>query len=99
MWTQNYDPLGSLWLSTIAAALPVVLLMTLLATGRVSAPKAALAGLTAALLLAIFLYVPGDDDSFAYLERVPPWCCAMLAAAGNGTAFGLLPIGCVVLSA
>jgi lactate permease len=98
MWTQNYDPLGNLWLSTAAAALPIVLLMALLATGRVSAPKAALAGLTAALLLAVFLYVPNDDER-AYLERVPEWNIAMLAAAANGAAFGLLPIGWIVLSA
>jgi lactate permease len=98
MWTQNYDPLGNLWLSTAAAALPVVLLMALLATGRVSAPKAALAGLVAALLLAILLYVP-DDDSLSYAERVPLWNLTMLAAAANGAAFGLLPIGWIVLSA
>ena len=92
MWTQNYDPLGNLWLSTVAAALPVVLLMALLATGRVSAPKAALAGLASALVLAIFLYVPGD-------ATVAEWAPTMLAAAGNGAAFGLLPIGWIVLSA
>ena len=28
-WTQNYDPLGSPWLSTLVAALPVVLLLGL----------------------------------------------------------------------
>jgi lactate permease len=92
MWTQNYDPLGALWLSTAAAALPVVLLMALLATGRVSAPKAALAGLAAALLLAIFLYLPQDAS-------IVEWCPTMLAAAANGAAFGLLPIGWIVLSA
>ena len=44
-WTQNYNPLDSALLSPLAAALPVVLLLGLLATGRVSAPAAALAGL------------------------------------------------------
>jgi lactate permease len=92
MWTQNYDPLGALWLSTAAAALPVVLLMALLATGRVAAPKAALAGLAAALLLAIFLYLPQEAN-------IVEWCPTMLAAAANGAAFGLLPIGWIVLSA
>src|SRR6202140_5083576 len=92
MWTQNYDPLGTLWLSTAAAASPVVLLMALLATGRVSAPKAALAGLTAALVLAVFLYVPEETTR---LE----WAPTMLAAALNGAAFGLLPIGWIVLAA
>ena len=98
MWTQNYDPLDNLWLSTAAAALPVVLLMALLATGRVSAPKAALAGLAAALVLAIFLYVPADDET-GYWERLSQWWPTMLAAAGNGAAFGLLPIGWIVLAA
>src|ERR1051325_4366332 len=97
-WTQNYDPLGSLWLSTAMAALPVVLLMALLATGRVSAPRAALAGLAAALLLAIFLYVP-QQDTLSYGERLGAWLPTMLAAACNGAAFGLLPIGWIVLSA
>jgi lactate permease len=92
MWTQNYDPLGALWLSTAAAALPVILLMALLATGRVAAPKAALAGLAAALLLAIFLYLPQEAN-------IVEWCPTMLAAAVNGAAFGLLPIGWIVLSA
>ena len=92
MWTQNYDPLGNLWLSTAAAAVPVVLLMALLATGRVSAPKAALAGLATALLLAIFLYVPAEAS-------LAEWSPTMLAAAGNGAAFGLLPIGWIVLAA
>jgi len=100
MWTQNYDPLGSLWLSTLAAATPVVLLMALLATGRVSAPKAALAGLAAALVLAVFLYVPEDPENVAgYFERVADWVPTMLAASANGAAFGLLPIGWIVLSA
>jgi lactate permease len=92
MWTQNYDPLNSLWLSTAAAALPVVLLMAFLATGRVSAPKAALVGLVTAFLLAIFLYVPQDAS-------VAEWTPTMLAAAANGAAFGLLPIGWIVLAA
>ena len=37
-WTQNYDPFNSPLLSTLVAALPIVLLLGLLATGRVSAP-------------------------------------------------------------
>src|SRR5437763_735395 len=92
MWTQSYDPLDNLWLSTAAAALPVVLLMALLATGRVSAPKAALAGLLTALGLAIFLYVPQGAS-------IGEWTPTMLAAAANGAAFGLLPIGWIVLAA
>jgi lactate permease len=97
-WTQNYDPFVSHWLSTVVAAVPVILLLGLLATGRVSAPRAALVGLVAALLVAIFVYVP-QDDSLGYSARVQSWYPAMLAAAANGAAFGLLPIGWIVLAA
>jgi lactate permease len=34
-WTQTYDPLGSALFSPLAAALPVVVLLGLLASGRV----------------------------------------------------------------
>src|ERR1041384_7883217 len=98
LWTQTYDPLGNLWLSTLVAALPVVLLMALLASGKVTAHVAALCGLLAALLLAIFVYVPYQAD-MSYGERVIAWLPTMLAAAGNGGAFGLLPIGWIVLMA
>ncbi len=87
---QNYAPLDSLWLFT--AASQVVLLMALLATGRVSTPRAALVGLVTAFLLAIFGYVP-KDASFAN------WTPTRIAAAANGAAFGLLPIGWIVLAA
>jgi lactate permease len=97
-WTQTYDPCANLWLSTLLAALPVILLMALLATGRVPAPKAALAGLIAALALAVFVYVP-EYESWTYAERLAAWWPTMLAAAGNGAAFGLLPIGWIVLNA
>ena len=92
MWTQVYDPLNSPVLSPLLAAVPIVLLLGLLATGRVSAQVAALAGLVAALLVAVFAYVPQSAD-------VAGWAPTMLAAAGYGAAFGLLPIGWIVLAA
>src|SRR5262245_54999982 len=98
IWTQNYDPFGSPWLSPLVAALPVILLLGLLATGRVTAHVAALVGLLSALLIAIFAYVP-DVHEQGYLERVAAWFPTMLAAAGNGAAFGLFPIGWIVLAA
>jgi lactate permease len=97
-WTQNYNPLGSPWLSTLVAALPIVLLLGLLATGRVRAPVAALAGLVAAVLAAVFVFVPDEaalPDSGGRLA----WAATVLASAGNGAAFGLLPIGWIVLNA
>jgi lactate permease len=98
-WTQVYDPLGWLPASTLLAALPIVLLLGLLATGRVSAPRAALAGLAAAWLVAVFAYVPDMPDAPGYWERVGRWAPTMLAAAANGAAFGLVPIGWIVLAA
>jgi lactate permease len=52
VWTQHYDPLGDWRLSTALAAVPVLLLLLLLAFGRHSAWKAALAALLAACLIA-----------------------------------------------
>jgi lactate permease len=98
-WTQIYAPVDSLLLSTLLAALPIVLLLGLLATGRVSAPAAALAGLVAALATAIFAYVPEMPEAPGYAGRVALWTPTMLAAAANGAAFGLLPIGWIVLAA
>src|SRR5436190_1915987 len=51
-WQQNYDPLHGP-LSPIVAALPLVILLGLLALRRVPAYAAALAGLGAALAVAI----------------------------------------------
>jgi hypothetical protein len=36
-WTQGYDPLGRWWLSTIVAALPILVLLGLLAGFRLRA--------------------------------------------------------------
>jgi len=97
-WIQLYDPLGSPWLSTLLAAVPPILLLGLLASGRVSAHMAALAGLVAALLIAIFAYVPLVPGS-TERESVGVWAGTMFAAAGNGAAFGLMPIGWIVFAA
>jgi lactate permease len=84
-WPQNYDPLHSLLGSTLAAAVPVVLLLLLLAVWHVRAHFAALAGLLTAIGIAIAVFgMP-----------VP----TALAAAGTGAAFGLFPIGWIVLNA
>ncbi len=96
-WTQVYDPLGSPLLSTALAAVPTVLLLGLLATGRLSAAKAAMAGLAAALLIAVFGYLPAGDAGYG--TRLASWTATMLAAAANGAAFGLFPIGWIVLMA
>ena len=95
-WTQNYDPFGSDLFSPLAAAVPVVVLLGLLASGRVSAPLAALAGLIAAVLIAVFGFTPVEATG---PDGLTGWAGAVLAAAGYGAAFGLLPIGWIVLNA
>jgi lactate permease len=84
-WTQVYTPLGNLYLSAFVAALPVVVLLGALAFLHVKAHKAALLGLLTALVTAVFVY------------RMP-WSMAG-ASALNGAAFGLFPIGWIVLNA
>ncbi|HKA08578.1 MAG TPA: L-lactate permease, partial [Gemmataceae bacterium] len=96
-WTQNYDPFNSALLSPLAAAIPVVLLLGLLASGRVSAPAAALSGLAAALLVAVFGFAPAEVASPEGGRLA--WAGTMATAARYGAMFGLLPIGWIVLNA
>jgi lactate permease len=98
VWTQNYDPCQSAVLSPLVAALPIVLLLGLLATGRVAAPWAALAGLASAVFLAIFVFTP-LETSQRESGGVLAWAGTVFTAAGQGAAFGLLPIGWIVLAA
>ena len=84
-WSQNYAPLGGLGMSALLAALPVVTLLGLLAFWHVRAQIAALAGLAVAALIAILVY-----DMPATLTA---------ASAAYGAAFGLFPIGWIVLNA
>src|SRR5690242_2595029 len=103
IWTQNYAPIGpnaldphGVWMNPLIAALPVVVLLGLLASGRVSAVVAALAGLACAMAAAIFLFTPREATGSAGLAD---WAQTVLAAAANGAAFGLFPIGWIVLAA
>src|SRR6516165_3961583 len=98
VWIQNYDPYHNSLLSTLVAALPIVLLLGLLATGRVSAALAALAGLLAALTAAIFAFRP-EQVLWPDGPGLMGWGRTVLAAAGYGAAFGLFPIGWIVLAA
>ena len=83
MWQQNYTPLGSLPLSALVAALPIFTLLFLLAILRKPAWIAALSGLAATMLVASFLY------------GMPPG--KVIAATTFGAAFGLFPIGWIVI--
>jgi len=82
-WQQTYDPLHGA-LSTAAALLPLVLLLGLLALRRVPAHAAALTGVAAALFVAIGII------------GMPVGMAARAAALG--AAYGLLPIGWIVLN-
>jgi lactate permease len=84
MWSQVYDPLGNAALSTLMAALPVVVLLGALGIFRVRAHVAALLGLATALVVAIFVF------------HMP--ASMALATAAFGAAYGLLPIGWIVLN-
>jgi len=84
-WQQTYGPLGSVWLSALVASLPVVVLLGLLGLARVRAHLAALAALAAAWMLAVFVF--GMPAKLA------------VAASLYGAAYGLFPIGWIVLNA
>jgi lactate permease len=84
-WIQVYDPLASAWLSTAAAALPIVLLLATLGFLEWRAHYAALAGLVSALAIAVLVYgMPAPTA---------------LATTLYGAAYGFLPIGWIILNA
>lgn len=83
-WPQNYDPLGNAFLSTVIAAVPVVVLLAAIAWLHVRVHLAAVAGLIVALLIAVFVY------------RMP--VTAAGATTVYGAAFGLFPIGWIILN-
>jgi lactate permease len=86
MWPQNYSPVaGSLALSTLAAALPILVLLFLLAVARKPSWMAALAGLASAAAVAGAVY------------GMP--LGLLVSSIFYGAAFGLFPIGWVVFSA
>ena len=55
-WTQIYDPFGHWWLSALVAALPIIVLFTLMAGFRVKPHWSALAGAITAVLVACFIF-------------------------------------------
>src|SRR5215510_9932506 len=55
-WTQVYDPFGHWWLSALVAALPILVLFTLMAGFRVKPHWSALAGAMTAVLVAYFVF-------------------------------------------
>jgi lactate permease len=84
-WIQVYDPLANAWLSTAAAAFPIVLLLVALGVLEWRAHIAALAAIVSALAVSIVVYgMPVANAS---------------ATALYGAAYGFLPIGWIILNA
>jgi lactate permease len=83
-WTQVYDPFGSPLLSTLVAALPVVVLLGSIALLKIRIHYAALLGLGVALAVAVFAH------------QMPLTMAG--ATAVYGAAYGLFPIGWIILS-
>jgi lactate permease len=84
MWSQVYDPLHNIVLSALLAAVPVAVLLGALGFFHVKAHLAALLGLAASLLISVFEFGMPVQKS--------------LMAAVFGAAYGLLPIGWIILN-
>ena len=83
-WPQRYDPLGHWWLSTICAALPVLVLLGTLALFRMRAHYSASLGLITAILVASGLF------------HMPIKMASITAI--YGACYGLFPIGWIILN-
>src|SRR5690242_497632 len=84
MWNQIYNPLGNTALSTIAAAIPVVTLLVLIASGKVKAHIAAIIALIVANIITIGVYAMPANMS--------------IRASLLGVVVGFFPIGWIVLN-
>ncbi len=84
MWDQVYNPFNNTALSTIAAAIPVVTLLVLIASGKVQVHLAAITALVLANLVAIFLFTMPANMA--------------IRASVLGIVSGFFPIGWIVLN-
>jgi lactate permease len=84
MWNQIYNPLDNTALSTIAAAVPVVTLLVLIASGKVKAHIAAIIAVILTNLIAIFIFTMPAGMS--------------IRASLLGVVAGFFPIGWIVLN-
>ncbi len=84
IWPQNYDPLNNALLSTLLAALPIIVLLGSIAVFHMRIHLAALLGLAVAIVVALFVFdMPGST---------------VTATTLYGSAYGLFPIGWIVLN-
>ena len=81
---KSYNPLDNATLSTIAAAIPVVTLLVLIASGKVKAHIAAVIALIVANIITIFVYTMPANMS--------------IRASLLGVVVGFFPIGWIVLN-
>ncbi|SEJ09587.1 lactate permease LctP family transporter [Paraburkholderia diazotrophica] len=84
-WYQTYLPLGSLWLSALAASIPIIFFFVALAGLRLKGHVAAAGTLLLSLAVAVFAYGMPVQQA--------------LAAAGFGFAYGLWPIAWIIVTA
>ncbi len=84
IWSQVYNPFGSMLLSTLAAAVPVIVLLGAIGIFEIRAHIAAMLGLASALLVAVFGF------------GMPAGMAGMTAVFGAG--YGLMPIGWIILN-
>jgi lactate permease len=84
MWNQVYNPFGNAVFSTIAAAIPVVTLLVLIASGKVKAHIAAIIALVVTNLIAIVVFTMPTNMS--------------IRASLLGVVAGFFPIGWIVLN-
>src|SRR5262245_10747341 len=85
MWQHNYEPIaGSLSLSTVVAAIPIVVLFVMLGVLRKPAWMSALTALVSALLVSLLVY--GMPAQLAFISAI------------YGAAFGLFPIAWIVFT-
>ena len=84
MWPQVYDPFGSMVLSTLVAAIPIVVLLGAIGLFHMKAHYAAGLGLVASLTVAIVGF--GMPVGMASMSAV------------YGAAYGMLPIGWIILN-
>jgi lactate permease len=83
-WAQNYDPFHNPLLSALVAAIPMVLLLAIIATNKVTAHLASVIAIVVAIIVVIFGFGMPAEMAFK--------------VTGLGIISGLFPIGWIILN-
>jgi lactate permease len=83
-WAQNYDPFNNPAISALVAAIPIVLLLAIIATNKISAHLASLIAIVVAIIVAVFAF------------HMPAELAAKTTALG--VVSGFFPIGWIILN-